>query len=117
MEFDLETIFTRKDYRELVKAVRERTNYEFLYSKKGTCLPHPSTGLFLHVNGRKCDNGVWKDNYLYGFDCWYKNGGMGRPYDPVDGIIPYERFIEDIYSGLNLTPPKTRQLTFMDLEM
>lgn len=117
MQFDLESIFTREDYRELVDAVRDRIDYDFLYSKKGTYLPDPSTGIFVHVNGRRCDNGIWKDDYLYGFDCWYKDGGVGRGYDPVEGIVPYEHFIEDIYSGLNLKPPKTRQLTFMDLEM
>lgn len=116
-QFDIENIFTRKDFDEFMKAVQNRENYEFVYGKEGTYLPHPTTGVYFKVDGRKCDNSVWKDNYLYGIDCWRGNGGVGMPIDPVDKIVTYDELVDLIYAGIGLKPPKSRQMSFFDMEM
>lgn len=115
--FNLEQIFTRKDYKELKQAIEKREEYEFRYAKAGTYLPHPSTGIYFKVDGRKCDNGIWKDNYLYGFDTWRNNSGLGMPFDPVDKVLSYEELINLIYQGLYIAPPRQKQLSLLDFEM
>ena len=115
--FTVQDIFTRHDYKEFKDAVEKREPFDFIYSKPGTYLPNPKTGVYFHISGRECDNGIWKDDYLYGIDCWRGDGGSGRGYDPIDGILTYEKMIAEIYRGLNLSPPQTRQMSVFDMEM
>jgi hypothetical protein len=115
--FTVENIFTRQDYEEFRRAVEQRRPYDFIYSAPGTYLPNPKTGMYFYINGRECDNGIWKDDYLYGIDCMRGNEGCGRGYDPVDEILTYEEIVAEIYQGLHLTPPQTRQMSIFDMEM
>lgn len=115
-QIDLERIFTRKDYTELMDAVKSRREYAFSHSKQGTYYPHPSTGVYMSVEGRKCDNGIWKDDYLFIFTCCYKDCGMSNPYG-VEELVSYEKFIADMYNGIDIRPPKTHQYSFTDMEM
>ena len=116
-EFTVEDIFTRQDYGEIKKAVEERRPYDFIYSAPGTYLPNPKTGVYFYISGRECDNGIWKDDYLYSIDCTRGTSGCGYPYDPVDGILSYEEVIAKIYRSLGLSPPQKRQMSIFDLEM
>lgn len=116
-QFDIKNIFTRKDFNRFMEAVQNREIYEFVYGKEGTYLPHPKTGVYFKVDGRKCDNGIWKDDYLYGFQCCRGNGGVGMSFDPVDKMVSYDEFVDLIYAGLGLTPPKSRQMSLFDMEM
>jgi len=113
--FDLEKIFTKRHYAEFRKAVENREDYEFLHSKPGTYHAHPSTGVMVSITGRKCDNGVWKDDYLYGYHFQHGNGGCGRAYDPEDKILSYEEWIDEIHSGLRVPPKKQKQVDFFDI--
>ena len=115
--FAVEDIFTRQDYAEFKNAVKQRRPYDFIYSAPGTYLPNPKTGVYFYISGRECDNGIWKDDYLYGIDCWRGNGGVARAHDPADKIQSYEEIIDEIYCGLHLSPPQKRQMSFFDLEM
>lgn len=116
-DFTVENIFTRQDYEEFKSAVERRERYDFIYSAPGTHLLNLKTGVYFYISGRKCDNGIWKDDYLYAIDCFRGNGGSGRPYDPVDGILTYEEAIAEIYYGLRLSPPQSRQMNIFEMEM
>jgi|GEM_PF-2428970 len=114
--FDVEKIFTKKDYSEFYRAVETRSSYEFIYAKPGTYLPHPTTGVLLSITGRICDNGIWQDNYLYSISYMVGYGGTSRPYCPIkEGIFSYDEVIGFINKGLGILPKKQKQLTFFDM--
>ena len=116
--FDLEQIFTRRDYAAFRHVVEARAEYEFHYARQGTYLPHPNTGVYFKIDGRKCGNGLWKDDYLYCVDYWRGNGGAGIPFNPVsDGIISYDEVINLLNKWLGISPPDKKQLSFFDMEM
>ena len=37
--------------------------------------------------------------------------------DFISKILTYEKMIAEIYRGLNLSPPQTRQMSVFDMEM
>lgn len=115
--FEIEKVFTRQDYKEFIRAVNDRESYNFFYGKEGTYHAHPTTNILIAIRGYKCDNGVWKDNYLYAIDGWRDNGGFGFPFDPIDELLSYEQLVNILYNGLHLQPPAQKQITLFDMEM
>jgi len=113
--FDIENIFTKKDYFEFKRAVEARENYNFYYGKDNSYIPHPVTKVLMSVCGRNCDNGVWKDNYLYSLSYSYGYSGDGTPYCPVkNGILSYDEIINYFATRLGIELPKQKQVNFLD---
>lgn len=77
----LETVFSKQEYEDCLNKINRLEEFCFEFKKKKY--------KFI-FEGRGCDNGLWKNNYMVSFGVDYGTGGFSRSMQ-IDKIDSYEK--------------------------
>lgn len=76
----LETIFSKQEYKDCLNKINRLEEFCFEFKKK-------KYGFVFE--GRVCDNGLWKNDYMVSLNVVYSTGGFSRSMQ-IDKIDSYE---------------------------
>jgi len=110
MKLDFERSFTKNEYKNLVNAISNRTDYRFNHGKHGD-------KMVVNIYGSFCDNGIWlPENYYWSIsitDCRNGYSGSGNPFR-VNELKSYDEIVEFVYNRFNIPKPTNYQASFFD---